>query len=173
MTTVEPPDGPPAPLRNMAPVGYLGTEERRIRLWEGAEREMGALRRCNNPVLEATRRAKTRWKKGKGSEVNGVYTQGRGPINGFGHSLHQGRDLVNSESRVSTATSSKTMDSATGSTASRRQGGADSRPVSRAELRSVRFEVGLDDGREGDQSEAVEDLLRRIWTGGESEAGEG
>ncbi|MCJ1400556.1 hypothetical protein MMC11_003762 [Xylographa trunciseda] len=36
--------------------GMLGTEERRIRLWERAEGEMGYLRRFRNPVLEGVGR---------------------------------------------------------------------------------------------------------------------
>ncbi|MCJ1380130.1 hypothetical protein MMC17_003233 [Xylographa soralifera] len=52
--------------------GMLGSEERRIRLWERAEGEMGYLRRFRNPVLEGLGRVLGGKGKGTRKKVDGV-----------------------------------------------------------------------------------------------------
>jgi hypothetical protein len=163
---VEPSEGPPAPLMKGAPVGLLGTEERRARLWEGAEHEMAALRRFVNPVLDSVKRAQTKSKKLKSDQkllTNGIH----------------GRDHASSnESRLSTSTGTSSETTGTNganTTSSKRTTVVDTgRPTSRTGPRSVRFEVGVDESaRDNDGNEALEELLRRIWAGNEAEAVEG
>lgn len=66
---IESPQGlPPLAMRGAAGSlhpGMMGTEDRRIRLWERADSEMGYLRRFRNPVLEGVARA-LKATKGKG-----------------------------------------------------------------------------------------------------------
>ncbi|MCJ1243571.1 hypothetical protein MMC30_000768 [Trapelia coarctata] len=123
----------------------LGTEDRRVKLWEIAEGQMGYLRRFRNPVLEGVGRALKAHKsksKGKAKSVDG-----------------RSLDL-----RSTYADSQKDS----------RGRGSESRPPS-AGRRSVRFDTGADgagvSGSEVDGEEELEGLLRRMWVG--DEGGEG
>ena len=149
-TSVEPSHGPPAPLMKGAPVGMLGTEERRVRLWDEAEAEMGHVRRFRNPVVDGVQRVLRMQKKREkraGKERSGE----RVVVNGA-----RERDVDGAADRGRAA---------------------ESRPVSRHGPRSVRFEVGVEndlDGGADEHGDSVEDLLRRLWEGGEEEiAGDG
>jgi hypothetical protein len=114
-----------------APEAMLGSDERRARLWEKAESEMGYLKQFRNPVIEGVRRMAAVRKRSK-SRDDGEEGRGR-------------------------------HDSVLFS--------AGSRPPSRSG-RSVRFEVaegenGLgEDGEGNEESDRLEELLRRLWEGG-------
>ena len=138
---VKPSDGPPIPMLKDAPMETLNNDERRMRLWENAEKELSAVRRFVNPVLESAKRASAKDKSNRQS--NGLH------INGTTHGLHPGS--------VETKTSN--------SNGAARRDQDKPRPASRAGPRSVRFEVGMDsDSIKDDGSvEPLDEILRRLW----------
>ena len=147
---VEPSHGPPAPLRRGVADGLLGTDERRVRLWEKVDAEELCLRRFRNPVIESLGR---------------VNARARAPA-----SQARKRSTDASALRASHAPADASASFARGGDgAAERESG---RPPSRGLRRSVRFET-VDEGArvEGSASDGDEgrgslnDLLRRMWDG--------
>ena len=165
---VEPLHGPPPTLMHRAPMGMLGTEERRVRLWEGAEAELGYIKRFRNPIVESARRVVKGPSGGKEKKrardrdsVRGLAIHAGGPGHGVGDGMAEN----------ASAGSRRTLDSETHS----------NRPSSRTGSRNVRFEVGgeeeqRDRGRETrlelEGADGIEELLRRMWTGVDADAAE-
>ena len=169
---VEPLHGPPPTLMHRAPPGILGTEERRIRLWEGAEAELSHLKRFRNPIVESARRAIK--SSGRGKEKK--RTRERDGEGGLAIRAAQGRQTggsghpgsyIDSVAENGSAGSRRTFESEVQGT----------RPPSQAGSRNVRFEVGGgDEPRNREQNfedgNGVEELLRRLWIGGEGDVNE-
>ncbi|MCJ1241470.1 hypothetical protein MMC14_009475 [Varicellaria rhodocarpa] len=158
-THAEPSAGSPVPLTSGFPtinIGMSVIQDKRSRLWEGAEGEMGHLRRFRNPVLEGVGRALKKGKKGR----------------------DKGKDKDNETAR-------KNVDSAgvvTGTSAEQRFRGknlerikrSESRPGSVADerVKGVRFDVterdeddvdAGDDGGDSSEIDTLQALLRRMW----------
>jgi hypothetical protein len=118
----------------------LGAEDRRVKLWEVAEGQLGYLRRFRNPVLEGVgRMLKASKSKGKGK----TKSVDERSVNGKAKSVDE-RSVNGRSTR-----------------------GVESRPPS-AGRRSVRFEPGEGVGGSGsevDGDEGLEGLLRRMWVG--------
>ncbi|MCJ1445336.1 MAG: hypothetical protein MMC23_005841 [Stictis urceolatum] len=166
-THVEPAHNPPAPMMKGAnAAAMMGVEEKRARLFEDAEAELGYLRRFKNPVVEGARRAVKVWKRREKAVKALAVADGRsGGVNGVNGEAVNGLDLGNGPGFAS--------GSASGHGERGRERGEASRPVSRAGPRAVRFEVGLDPGDDLDESpeqaDGLEALLRSLWAGGEME----
>ncbi|MCJ1327312.1 hypothetical protein MMC10_003980 [Thelotrema lepadinum] len=199
---VEPLHGPPPTLMQRAPVGMLGTEERRTRLWEGAEKEMGYLKRFRNPVVEAMSRAYKGAGGGKagkdkskshGQRDKEAFERGlaiRAAVNGNisyrGHPGHGqiGSSHVDGPAENASGGSKRTMESDQ-TFANGHSHGNGQRPQSHTGQRNVRFEVGNEaQGSERGRSrhsgeadseggEGIEELLRRMWSSNEAESVDG
>ena len=198
----EPLHGPPPTLMQRAPVIMLGTEDRRIRLWEGAEKEMGYLKRFRNPVIEAASRAVKGTSGGKGGGKDKAKSRGQRDREAFerglairaavsgnisyrgppGHGLNGSH--VDGPAENASGGSKRTVESDQTYANGNEYGiGQGPRPPSRAGQRNVRFEVGEEgnnDRGKSRQSEAdieggegIEELLRRIWNSNEAHSVDG
>ena len=198
----EPLIGPPPTLMQRAPVIMLGTEERRIRLWEGAEKEMGYLKRFRNPVVEAASRAVKGTSGGKGGGKDKSKSRGQRDREAFerglairaavnGNISHRGfpghgqnGSHVDGPAENASGGSKRTIESDQIYANGNGHGhGPVPQPASHAGQRNVRFEIG-DEGNndrgKSRQSEAdieggegIEELLRRMWNGNEAHSVDG
>ena len=170
-TNVEPSSGPPVPLTSGFPavnVGMSAMQDRRSRLWESAEGEMGHLRRFRNPVLEGVGRALKKGKKGLEKGKDNDHERGTrnvdsgGPVTGTSAEQRgRGKNPERGKAR-------------------------ESRPGSRVDerRRGVRFHMTerIDDDDDDDDADAwndqgnsskmdaVQAMLRRMWEGPVDEA---
>lgn len=138
---VKPNDGPPVPMLKDAPMDTLNNDERRMRLWENAEKELNAIRRFINPVLESAKRASAKDKSSR--QTNSLHT--------------------NNTAHISYPTTPDSRPSTLNGVPRRAHEGP--RPPSRGGPRSVRFEVDMDSEsiRDYEGVEPLDEILRRLW----------
>ena len=153
-TSVELTGGPPTAMLGEAPIDLLNTDERRMMLWQNAEKELNAVRRFVNPILESVKRANLKDKPYR--HVSAAHS-----INGTGTAHDSYSTTPENRSNMPNALAKRTHDG--------------SRPPSRLGSRAVRFEVGtgLEFARGVENTEPVEDILRRLWNSNEGTSVEG
>ena len=157
-TNVEPSPGPLVPLTSGFPtvnVGISTMQDKRSRLWEGAEGEMGHLRRFRNPVLEGVKRALKGGEKGRDKGKDNDSERGKRSIE-----LERAPIGPNVEQR----------------TRGKNPERAQARPGSVIEERGkgVRFHIverieddadAGDEERDASEMDALQAMLRRMWEG--------
>ncbi|CAF9918450.1 MAG: hypothetical protein GOMPHAMPRED_001522 [Gomphillus americanus] len=153
-TSVEPTGGHSTAMLGEAPIDLLNTDERRMMLWQNAEKELNAVRRFVNPVLESAKRASLKDKPYR--HVSAAHS-----INGTGTAHTSYSTTPENRSNMPNGLARRTHEG--------------SRPPSRAGSRAVRFEVGTGNelGRGTEHVEPVEDILRRLWNSNEGASVEG
>lgn len=147
-----------------------------MRQYEGAEAELGYLKRFRNPVAESARRVLKGStggpRKGRNREREDLQ-RGLAIRMGANAASSFGGSTVDGTAENASAGSRRTVESDAY--------GSGQRPPSRAGPRNVRFEVGGDEASsqrskaspEVDGADGIEELLRRMWAGGEAETAEG
>ena len=144
----------------------LGMAEKRARLSEVAEGEMGHLRRFRNPVLEgverilkqANKNARAAHSERGGGRGTGSVVQSRSGSKDGRKSRPRSRD--GGKNRASSKDGRRTRGSSND-----RIKGRESGPASSKEVRGRGYSVDADVEDERERVDEVQELLRRMWGG--------